>query len=139
MKPVVEKSYVYFGETLSAKRDFKVGESSNLKSRQNTLWSNERATIRRYVSFEATKEERLFIEAYLRSKYAANRNLCHYGNDHFHARTTNNLKGAENKFFVNVAEAFALLEKIKGKQFTYYAHVGKYDFFKEWLDEEEVL
>ena len=139
MKPVVEKSYVYFGGTLSAKRDFKVGESSNLKSRQNTLWSNERTTIRRYVSFEATKEERLFIEAYLRSKYAANRNLCHNGNDHFHARTTNNLKGAENKFFVNVAEAFALLEKIKGKQFTYYAHVGKYDFFKEWLDEEEVL
>lgn len=139
MKPVVEKSYVYFGETLSAKRDFKVGESSNLKSRQNTLWSNERTAIRRYVSFEATKEERLFIEAYLRSKYAANCNLCHYGNDHFHARTTNNLKGAENKFFVNVAEAFALLEKIKGKQFTYYAHVGKYDFFKEWLDKEEVL
>lgn len=139
MKPVVEKSYVYFGETLSAKRDFKIGESANLKSRQNTLWSNERTAIHRYVSFDATKEERLFIEGYLRSKYAANRNLCHYGNDHFHARTTNNLKGAENRFFVYVAEAFAMLEKIKNKQFTYYAHVGKYDFFKEWLDEEEVL
>ena len=139
MKPTVEKSYVYFGTKHSAKRDFKIGETANMKQRQTALWSQERTEVCRYVSFEATKEERLFIEAYLRSKYAANRNLCHYGNDHFHARTTNNLKGAENKFFVNVAEAFALLEKIKSKQFTYYAHVGKYDFFKEWLDEEEVL
>lgn len=133
-----EKSYVYFGgHKATTSKEFKIGESANLYLRKNTLWSNERIEILRYVVFNGTKDERLFVESYLRSVYSANRNLKHFGNDHFKAQTRNNLKGAENQFFVHVAEAFAALEIIKHKKFTYQVHVGNYDRWAEWLDTEE--
>lgn len=125
MKTIIEDSYVYFGKMTPAvmKRDMKIGESADFNNRYKSLWSNERIRISRYVSFKGTKEERLFIESYIRTKYAANRNLCHYGNDHFRARTINNLKGAENKFFQYVAEAFAVMETLKHKKFPYECHI----------------
>lgn len=127
------KSYVYFASEDIREREMKVGETGNLEQRQNMLWSNERINVKRYVSFEGTKDERLFVESYLRSKYSANSNLHHFGNDHFKAQTKNNLKGAENKFFVYVAEAFALLEQIKGREIAFNTYVGRYSKRNEWL------
>ena len=131
-----EKSYIYFAIGANAdKRIFKIGESSNLEHRTNTLWTQNRVVISRYVRFNGTKDERLFIESYLRAKYSANCNLAHFGNDHFKARNSNSLKGAENKFFVNVAEAFAMLETIKHKSFNYKVYTGRFDRWAEWVDE----
>jgi hypothetical protein len=131
-----EKSYIYFAVSANIdKRIFKIGESSNLENRANTLWTQNRVKIARYVKFNGTKDERLFIESYLRVKYSANCNLAHFGNDHFKARNGNSLKGAENKFFVNVAEAFAMLETIKNKSFSYKVYTGKFDKWAEWMDE----
>lgn len=127
------KSYVYFASEDIREREMKVGETGNLEQRQNMLWSNERINVKRYVSFEGTKDERLFVESYLRSKYSANNNLRHFGNDHFKAQTKNNLKGAENKFFVYVTEAFALLEQIKGREIAFNTYVGRYSKRNEWL------
>ena len=103
-------------------RLIKVGETANIYQRSNSLRCNEDTWIKRYVHFQGTKDERLFVESYIRSKYAANRNMEHCGNDHFYCRTSKTIKGAENKFFIYVAEAFALLEQIKGKTFNYECH-----------------
>lgn len=97
----------------------KVGETANFTSRKNSLNYNDDIIIRRYVKFDGTKEERLFIESYLRTKYAANRNMVHFGNDHFRCYNSKTIKGAENKFFQYVAEAFSLLEQIKGRKYSY--------------------
>lgn len=133
------KSYVYFAKEAIAEREMKIGETSNLEQRQHMLWSTESITVSRYVSFNGTKDERLFIESYLRSKYSANRNLQHYGNDHFTSRNKNNLKGAENKFFTYVAEAFAILEQIKGRSISFNAHTGKFSRYHAYLDRLHVL
>jgi len=130
-----EISYIYFSVNPDTdKRIFKIGETANLKNRTNTLWTQNRVKIARYVKFSGTKDERLFIESYLRSKYSANRNLAHFGNDHFKARNKNSFKGAENKFFVYVAEAFAMLETIKNKSFSYKVYTGQFDRWADWVD-----
>lgn len=131
-----EKSYIYFAKHNSEdlKRVFKVGETSNLEQRQNQLNADEGIKVSRYVSFKGTKDEQLFIEAYLRSKYAGNRNLQHYGLDHFKAYTMNNAKGAENNFFVYVAEAFAILETIKNKKYSYYTYTERYSRRHAWME-----
>ena len=139
MSNKTEKSYIYFTEHATLHRTFKIGETSNLETRGNNLWSQERMRVARYVSFDGTKDERLFIEAYLRSKYSANRNLAHFGNDHFTARTQNNLRGAENKFFLHVAEAFALLEIIKNKKYEFKTNVGRYNRWADLLADWETL
>lgn len=128
------KCYVYYCKETVKERDMKVGETGNLEMRQNMLWSNERISVTRYVSFKGTKDERLFIESYLRSKYSANCNLQHYGNDHFTARNKNNLKGAENKFFVYVAEAFAILEQIKNKPFKFTCYTGRFSRYNDYSE-----
>lgn len=97
----------------------KIGETASFDNRKNSLRYQDGISIRRYVKFDGTKEERLFIEAYLRSKYAGNRNMEHFGNDHFRCYNSKTIKGAENKFFQYVAEAFALLEQIKGRVYSY--------------------
>ena len=133
------RSYIYFAKEGITEREMKIGETSNLEMRQNMLWSTERINVSRYVSFNGTKDERLFIESYLRSKYSANGNLRHYGNDHFKAQTKNNLKGAENKFFVYVAEAFALLEQIKGKPIAFTTYIGRFSRYNEYLERLRAL
>ena len=129
------KSYIYFAKNGVCERDMKIGETGNMEQRQNMLWSTERMEVNRYVSFKGTKDERLFIESYLRAKYSANNNLRHFGNDHFKAQTRNNLKGAENKFFVYVAEAFALLEQIKDRQIPFHAYTGRFSRYHAYLEE----
>ena len=136
-KEKTEKSYIYFAK--DTQREMKVGETSNLEQRQNVLWSTERINVSRYVSFNGTKDERLFVESYLRTKYSTNSNLRHYGNDHFKAQTKNNLKGAENRFFVYVAEAFALLEQIKGKAINFNTYDGRYSRSHNYLERLEQL
>ena len=133
-KETIEKCYVYLGKKVIVDRDMKIGESANMKTRTSALWSDERVKISRYVTFEGTKADRLFVESHLRIKYDANCNLHHYGNDHFHAQTRNNLKGAENRFFEYVGEALAELEKIKRKDFPYKTHIGEWDRAKEFRD-----
>jgi hypothetical protein len=134
-----EKSYVYITAQHSMKRQFKIGETTNMEQRQNQLWSNERMETSRFISFDGSKDERLFVEAYLRSKYAGNRNLKHCGLDHFTARTLNNAKGAENHFFVYVAEAFALLETIKNKKYSYKVYTGRYSRWQSYQEQLEDL
>lgn len=134
-----EKSYIYFTIQHSQRKQFKIGETGSLEQRQNQLWSNERMEVSRFISFDGTKDERLFVEAYLRSKYAGNRNLKHCGLDHFTARTLNNAKGAENRFFVYVAEAFALLETIKNKKYNYRVYTGRYTRWQSWQERLEDL
>jgi hypothetical protein len=141
-----EKSYVYFGkrhfgdETFtellnhylthgwceydakhwtSIQKVIKIGETNNIISRKKGLSTHEHTMLTRFVCFDGTKDDRLFIESYLRTRYAANPNMAHFGNDHFTCRTANTIKGAENNFFVYVAEAFALLEQIKHKHYSY--------------------
>ena len=97
----------------------KIGETASLRYRTKNLYYKDHMNIRRLVCFNGTKDERLFIEAYLRSKYASNRNMRHFGNDHFRCSNSKILKGAENKFFQYVAEAFALLEQVKKKEYSY--------------------
>lgn len=133
------KSYIYFAKEENNLRVMKVGETGNLEGRQNTLWSNEYINVSRYVSFNGTKDERLFVESYLRAKYSANSNLQHFGNDHFKAQTKNNLKGAENKFFTYVAEAFALLEQIKGREISFNAYTGRYSRYHDYLERLNAL
>ena len=99
--------------------EVKIGETASFNSRKNSLYYNDDISIRRYVKFNGTKEERLFIESYLRSKYAANRNMVHFGNDYFRCYNSKTIKGAENKFFQYVAEAFAMLEQIKKRKYSY--------------------
>ena len=99
--------------------EIKIGETANFENRKNSLYYKDDISIRRFVKFNGTKEERLFIESYLRSKYAANRNMAHFGNDYFHCYNSKTIKGAENKFFQYVAEAFILLEQIKGRKYSY--------------------
>lgn len=99
--------------------EIKIGETANFGNRKNSLHYKDSISIRRFVKFNGTKEERLFIESYLRSKYAANRNMVHFGNDYFRCYNSKTIKGAENKFFQYVAEAFSLLEQIKGRKYSY--------------------
>ena len=140
MKKIEEvRSYVYFAKENAREREMKVGETGNLEQRQNMLWSSERINVTRYVSFNGTKDERLFVESYLRSKYSANNNLRHYGNDHFKAQTKNNLKGAENKFFTYVAEALAILEQIKGRPISFTTYVGRFSRYNEYLERLRAL
>ena len=135
----VVKSYIYFAKENVCEREMKVGETGNLEQRQNMLWSTERINVSRYVSFNGTKDERLFVESYLRSKYSANGNLRHFGNDHFKAQTKNNLKGAENKFFVYVAEAFAVLEQIKGRPINFNTYTGRFSRYNDYADRLRAL
>ena len=116
-KHEIETSYVYFAN--GHKRQFKIGETANFKQRNTKLWSDERMQISRYVVFEGTKDERLFVESYIRMMYTSNCNLEHFGNDHFKTRTENNRKGAENQFFTMVAEAFAIIEQRKNKKISF--------------------
>ena len=135
----IETSYVYFGKHETNKRQFKIGETANLEQRQVQLRLNEGTHICKYIKFDGTKDERLFVESYLRARYAGNRNLRHFALDHFNACTINNAKGAENKFFVYVAEAFALLEQIKGKHYDYRVINDRFSRQHEYLEKIEKL
>ena len=139
MKNKTEKSYIYFTNQATIKRNFKIGQTASMYTRSTKLWSDERMAIARYVSFNGTLDERLFIESYVRMMYCANSNLVHCGSDHFKARTENNRKGAENKFFQYVAEAFALIEQRKGQAIPYNCHVGKWNRWDDLVDDIESL
>ena len=102
-----------------AQKVIKIGETNNITNRKNGLSNKENTILTKCVCFDGTKDDRLFIESYLRTRYAANSNMTHFGNDHFTCRTVNTVKGAENNFFVYVAEAFAMLEQIKHKHYSY--------------------
>ena len=97
----------------------KVGETASYETRKNNLRYKDAMTIVRRVKFEGTKEERLFVEGYVRSKYSANVNMRHYGNDYFSCTNRNTVKGAKNHFFALVAEGFELLSQIKHKNYTF--------------------
>lgn len=96
----------------------KVGESASYNRRRSGL-SSDGMYIELRVRFMGTKDERLFLESYVRSKYSLNRNMIHHGNDHFLCANSNTIKGAQNKFFDYMAEAFAALSVLKGKTFEY--------------------
>ena len=97
----------------------KVGETASYETRKNNLRYQNGVDIYRRVKFMGTKDDRLFIEAYIRAKYAANPNMEHIGNDYFNCANRNTIKGAENKFFAYVTEAFELLSQIKNKNYTF--------------------
>jgi len=133
-KNKTKKNYVYFAISSDNPRIMKIGESGNLENRQNVLWCTESINVSRYVSFDGTEDERVFVESWLRSRYSTNSNLKHFGKDHFKARTKNNLKGAENKFFIYVAEALAALESMKNKQIDFNAYTGRYSRYHTYAE-----
>ena len=104
---------------IRGEKEIKIGETASFKNRLNHLYYNDGISIRRYVKFEGTKEERLFLESYVRSKYASNANMTHFGNDYFQCANINTIKGAQNKFFSYIAEGFELLSQIKHKNYNY--------------------
>lgn len=130
-----ELSYIYFGNRFhyfgvqpfnkmseSEKRYnsiFKIGETADIKQRINTLRYKEDTCIQQFVRWEGTKSERLFIEGYLRMAFESNRNMTHFGNDHFSCVNSNTLKGAQNKFFAIVEEAFHMMEMTWGRTYNY--------------------
>lgn len=148
-REIIEESYIYFAKRLSYhtlsyfkklwlsqghsendvkrwlndEREVKIGETASYTTRRNNLRYNDCIYIALRVKFMGTKDERLFVESYVRSKYSANRNMIHHGNDYFSCSNSNTIKGAENKFFAYVAEGFALLSTVKGKHYDYTCEV----------------
>ena len=113
-------------ENVRFEGQIKVGETASFKTRERNLhYYDGGMDIQRYVKFDGTHDERLFVEAYIRCKYATNKNMEKDGNDHFYCRNINTIKGAENKFFQYCAEAFAMMEQIKGKKYSYECVVHK--------------
>lgn len=104
---------------IMADRQAKVGETASYTSRSKKLYSENGMRISRRVKFLGTKDERLFVESYVRLKYSTNSNMRHHGNDYFTCANTKTIKGAENKFFEYVAEGFALMSALKGKKYSY--------------------
>lgn len=144
-REIIEESYIYFAKRLSSetitywkklwlsqgsseedvtrwttdRREVKIGETASYALRNRDLHYYNNIDIALRVKFMGTKEERLFVEAYIRTKYSANRNMIHHGNDYFSCSNSNTIKGAEHKFFDYVAEGFAMLSAIKGKEYNY--------------------
>lgn len=100
-------------------RKIKIGETASVKSRRQQLINNEGRYITKAVIWDGNKAERLFIESYVRMFYSSNSNMEHYGNDHFFCLNSNTVKGAYNQFFTVVAQAFAVLETVTHKSYTY--------------------
>ena len=144
-REIIEESYIYFAKRLSDftlsywkelwlsqghskddvtrwinnDREVKIGETASYTTRRNNLHYIDRIDIALRVKFMGTKEERMFIESYIRTKYSINRNMIHHGNDYFTCSNSNTIKGAEHKFFDYVAEGFAMLSAVKGKKYEY--------------------
>ena len=144
-REIIEESYIYFAKRLSHRtlsywrelwlsqghseddvkhwtdthREVKIGETASYTTRRNNLRYIDGIDIALRVKFMGTKDERLFVESYLRTKYSMNCNMIHHGNDYFTCSNSNTIKGAEHKFFGYVAEGFALLSVVKGKKYDY--------------------
>lgn len=147
LNPCVEESYIYFGKRfeffiwhenftqyrkkrlergidpqkiakdLDYFREIKIGETASYYYRQENLRYKDGIYISRRVKFMGTKDERLFIESQIRTRYALNGNMGHHGNDYFWCLNTNTIKGAERKFFSYVADAFQQLSLMTGKNY----------------------
>lgn len=148
-REIIEESYIYFAKRfyshtlaywkswwlsqgyseedvtswVNADREVKIGETASYTTRRNNLRYQDGINIALRVKFMGTKEERMFIESYIRTKYSMNRNMIHHGNDYFTCSNSNTIKGAERKFFDYVSEGFAMLSTIKGKQYDYACEV----------------
>ena len=148
-REIIEESYIYFAKRLSdhtlsywknlwlsqgysaedvkcwidSRREIKVGETASYDLRKRDLYSKNNISIVRRVKFMGTKEERLFVEAYIRSKYSINTNMIHHGNDYFSCSNSKTIRGAENKFFGYVTEGFTMLSALKGKEYDYTCEV----------------
>jgi hypothetical protein len=144
-REVIEESYIYFAKRFSEhtfaywrtmwlnlglsedevdslirdKREVKIGETASYATRSHNLHYYDKIDIVLRVKFMGTKEERMFVESYVRSRYSINRNMIHHGNDYFTCANSNTIKGAERKFFDYVTEGFAMLSSIKGKKYEY--------------------
>lgn len=99
----------------------KFGETSDFGQRRYNLYYKNDISIDiiKKVQWNGNKDERRYIEGYLRIKYRTNYNLDPLRDDYIVATNSNCLKGASNRFFDYVAEAFASLESITGKHYDY--------------------
>ena len=148
-REIIEESYIYFAKRfdshtlthwrkwwlslgyseedvtrwVNADREVKIGETASYTTRRNNLRYQDRIYVALRVKFMGTKEERMFVESYIRTKYSMNRNMIHHGNDYFTCSNSNTIKGAERKFFDYVSEGFAMLSAIKGKTYDYTCEV----------------
>ena len=100
-------------------RVIKMGETGSYGFRSRDLKNKYGMIISRRVKFVGTKDERLFIEGYVRSTFAHNTNMRHSGNDYFTCSNINTIKGAERSFFEIVAQGFEILSEIKKKNFSW--------------------
>mgnify|MGYP007101869500 CR=1 FL=1 len=89
----------------------KIGETYDLRQRDNQLRYKEGISIEKTFKFIGTHADRLFIEAYIRSKIERHYgNLAKkIGNDHFYCYNQNIVKAINNKFMTWAQEGYDLL------------------------------
>lgn len=99
----------------------KFGETSDFGQRRYKLCCRNDISINiiKKVQWHGNKDERRYIESYLRMKYRTNYNLDPLRDDYVVATNSNCLKGASNHFFDYVAEAFASMESATGQHYDY--------------------
>ena len=97
----------------------KIGETKHRGQRRNVLLRDEGRWMYHTVKFQGTKADRLFVEAYVRSR-VENRyssfNINHIGNDHFVCMNSNVICTIQREFPTYVEEGLNLLKAIKEKK-----------------------
>lgn len=94
----------------------KIGETTNRGQRAYSLRRDERLDIYESVKFEGTKSDRLFIEAYVRSRVGSRFsefNIQPIKDDYFICFNSNIIRTIQREFYTYVDEAFAELARIK--------------------------
>ena len=87
-------------EIMETLRECKIGITSHLAHRKNTLSYKERTYIEKTITFEGTYAQALLVESYLRwsIEQAFPCQVDHIGNDHFRCANSNIMKGISNRF-----------------------------------------
>ena len=97
----------------------KIGETKHRGQRNNALWQDERIQMWDTIKFKGTKSDRLFVEAYVRSRIEnrySSFNINHIGNDHFVCTNSNIIRTIQREFPTYVEEGLNLLNQIKEKK-----------------------
>lgn len=98
--------------------NIKIGETAYRCQRNRLLREQEDIEMKLMIKFKGTKSDRLFVEAYVRSRIE-NRystfNVRHNGNDHFYCFNSNIIRTIWKEFPTYVQEGFNILNTIKNK------------------------
>ena len=86
--------------------DVKIGLTTNIIQRNNTLYDSEGIEISQYFAFKGNYNQALWMESQIRlyiEQHYTSFNCSHYGNDHFHCMNTNIIRHID-KTFISVCE-----------------------------------